>query len=103
MLLGETSILLPWAPHRLRPSPQANFPGQTQATASLSHKLSLPALVSTTVFSSSAESPFSGTMLKQQSKALLYFFPLSRSYMEGQLSQDEEKVNKKQNNYSKED
>lgn len=75
---------------------QANFPGQTQATASLSHKLSLPALVSTTVFSFSAESPFPGSMLQRQSKALLYFFPLSRSYMKGQLSQDEEKVNKKQ-------
>lgn len=59
----------------------------------LSHKRSLSALVSTSVFSFSAETQFSEDRdyTQQQSKALLCFFPMSISYVKGQISQDEEK------------
>lgn len=104
MLLDETSAFLPQAPYRFRPTPQANFPGQVQATASVPQAFPLSP-VSTSVISFSAETQFSEDRdyAQRQSNALLSFFPLSVSYIKGQISQDEEKVNKKQyNNYSKE-
>lgn len=85
MLLGETNVLLPQAPYWFRPTPLVNFPGQTQATASVPQAFSLsPSLCFPSLLK--PHSLRTGTVLNDKAKLSILLPPVYILYKRSEFS-----------------